>query len=291
MVSTDSNINPPLAVLIACHNRRDKTMECLRNLSRAASFAKLEFALYLFDDGSTDGTADAVKQMLPSALILRGDGKHFWNRGMHAVFAAAMEKGHKSYMWLNDDTMLYEDALQVARETVRSELETSGSEPIVVGAICDARYGQLTYGGGRRPNPFLRPFFYRLIEPNGFSQEVDVMNGNVVLIPDSVARVVGNLDPTFEHSMGDTDYSLRARRAGKRIVISPAYIGTCNRNSVDGTFFDRRASLPTRLKFALSRKGLPWKSWLAICSRHGNVLWPIHFVWGYIRIILAARGA
>ncbi|WP_434514391.1 glycosyltransferase family 2 protein [Dechloromonas sp. ARDL1] len=291
VAAQNQNPQPALAVLMACHNRREKTVECLRRLTESAQNGGLEFALYLFDDGSTDGTAEAVRSAVPLARILHGDGNQFWNRSMHHAFAEALRNGHQLYLWLNDDTMLTANALGILMETSLAQTDTQDNRPIVVGAICDPQQDLLTYGGGKRPNPVLRPFFYRLLTPNGTPQEVDVMNGNVVLIPHCAAQALGNLDPVFEHGMGDTDYSLRARRSGRRIVLTPEYIGMCSRNPLAGTFHDKTASVAARVRFALSRKGLPWRSWLAMCSRHGNVLWPIHFIWGYLRILMSARGS
>lgn len=278
-----------LAVLLACHNRRQKTLDCISNLINSANERNLPFSLYLFDDGSSDGTAEAINNLLPDAVILQGDGSYFWNRSMYAAFAKAMAYGHNQYLWLNDDTMLNPKALDVLIATSQDYWRSTGSEAIVVGAICDSKTGALTYGGGIRQNPTLRPFNYQLLKPNGHAQLIEVMNGNVVLIPDRLARALGNLDPVFEHGMGDTDYALRACSMGKSILLTPEYVGTCSRNPLAGTFHDAKASIATRFRFALSRKGLPWKSWLALCYRHGGVLWPLHFLWGYMRIIISAR--
>lgn len=289
VIDRSANSVPAVAVLMACHNRREKTIDCLLRLLECTKNIGLDFSLYLFDDGSTDGTTEAVKAIMPLANVLRGDGNQFWNRSMHAAFSEALRNQHQLYLWLNDDTMLTDSAMRILFDTWRSETVAHGTGPIVVGAICDPQNGALTYGGGRRTSPHLKPFFYQLLKPIGKPQEVDVINGNVVLIPHDAAQAVGNLDPVFEHGMGDTDYALRARRVGKRIVLTPEYIGTCSRNPLTGTFHDKSASLTTRLRFALSRKGLPWRSWLVMCARHGGFLWPIHFFWGYFRIIISAR--
>ena len=94
-------------------------------------------------------------------------------------------------------------------------------EVMVVGAVRDPETGQLTYGGNRRVDPSLRPFLCTRVEPNGSPQDVDVVNGNIFFVPDSIARAIGNLDPIFEHGMGDTDYSMRARKPGT------AYFADC----------------------------------------------------------------
>lgn len=272
-----------VAVLMACYNRRAKTVECLQRLAVAARRAGVEYQLFLFDDGSTDGTADAVQSLEPGAVILRGDGSYFWNRSMNRAFDAALKVGFPAYLWLNDDTMLQPDALGLllsAREFAAPD------EVIVVGAVSDPETGTMTYGGARYVSPRFRPFLCTVVTPEAQPTDVDVMNGNVVMIPDAIARRLGNLDPVFEHGMGDTDYSMRARKLGIRILQTAGYIGVCSRNSLKGTHRDKALPLSKRVRQIFSRKGLPWRSWLTMCWRHGGVLWPVHFLWGYTKVIL-----
>lgn len=283
---TDAPASPamaPLAVLMACHNRRAKTEACLQALRHAANAAGLDHALYVFDDGSSDGTTEAVLTLDPGARVLRGDGSMFWNRSMHAVFDEAMRHGHAHYLWLNDDTTLLPDALNELMATSRSR---AGDDVIVVGAVRDPTTGRLSYGGSRRVSPRWRPFLARSIEPGGEPAPVDVVNGNVVLVPHALALRLGNLDPVFEHAMGDTDYALRARRAGIAILQTGRFVGDCSRNPTRGTLRDRATPLRQRLADAFSRKGLPLRSWWTLCRRHGGWLWPLHFTWGYTKVIL-----
>jgi GT2 family glycosyltransferase len=271
-----------IAVLMACHNRRAKTLECLKCLTLAANKAAVTYRLYVFDDGSTDGTADAVRAQEPGAVILRGDGTFFWNRGMNRVFDAAMQDGFPAYLWLNDDTMLEPDAIA----QILAVCEIAEEAVMVVGAVRDPESGRMSYGGNRRVDPLLRPFLCTRVEPNGLPQDVDVINGNVVFVPDSVARALGNLDPVFEHAMGDTDYSMRARQRGLRILQTGRYVGLCSPNPLKGTHQDNTFGVIERLRRVFSRKGLPWRSWLTLCRRHGGVLWPVHFAWAYTKVIL-----
>lgn len=272
-----------LAVLIACHNRRAKTVECLGHLAITAKRAGVDYQLFLFDDGSTDGTAEAVQALEPDAIIIRGDGSHFWNRSMNRAFDAALQVGFPAYLWLNDDTMLQPDAFSLLLSTRDS---AAPDEVIVVGAIKDHETGKTSYGGARYVSPRIRPFLCTVVDPGPQPQDVDVMNGNVVLIPHGIARRLGNLDPVFEHGMGDTDYSMRARKLGIRIVLTAGYVGICPRNSLKGTHRDKALSLQQRLRQIFSRKGLPWRSWLTMCWRHGGILWPVHFLWGYTKVIV-----
>ena len=58
---------------------------------------------------------------------------------------------------------------------------------------------------------------------------------NDIRHPNSVASKVGNIDGAFIHSMGDLDYGLRARKLGCSIWTAPSFVGTCSRNSLDGS--------------------------------------------------------
>jgi GT2 family glycosyltransferase len=271
-----------IAVLMACHNRRAKTIPCLKRLATAAEKAAVRYRLFIFDDGSVDGTADVVRAQEPDAVILTGDGTFFWNRSMNRAFESAMQEGFPAYLWLNDDTMLEPDAIT----QVLAAYHSVDEEVMVVGAVRDPDKGQMTYGGNRRVAPYLRPFLYVQMEPNGTPQDVDVVNGNVLFVPDAIARALGNLDPVFEHGMGDTDYSMRARKRGLRILQTAGYVGSCSHNPQTGTHKDGTLGMSRRLWHVFSRKGLPWRSWLTMCWRHGGMLWPVHFIWAYIKVIL-----
>ena len=53
-----------LAVLITCHNRKNKTIQCLRNLYKQTDFINFKTEIFLVDDNSTDGTSETIKKIL-----------------------------------------------------------------------------------------------------------------------------------------------------------------------------------------------------------------------------------
>jgi len=206
---------PTIAVLLTCHNRKDKTLQCLAALYNQQEL-ELEYAIevFLVDDASTDGTAVAIANQFSKVNIIPGNGNLFWNRGMHKAWETASKtKDFDYYLWLNDDTFLYPTALQ-------SLLTNKISDSIVCGATQSAISKQTTYGGYKK-NP------HRLVIPDGTFQECDYCNGNCVLISRDVFSKAGNLDPVFQHALGDFDYSFRAKKLGISIYIAPLFIGTC----------------------------------------------------------------
>ena len=66
-------------VLLPVHNRRPVTEAFARSL---AAQTDRNVRLVLIDDGSTDGTADAVKAILPDTVVITGQGNWWWGGGL-----------------------------------------------------------------------------------------------------------------------------------------------------------------------------------------------------------------
>ena len=274
-----------VCALLTCFNRRDTTLACLRALAASTGLAHGALHAVLVDDGSSDGTAQAVRAEFPWVEVVVSDGSLFWCRGMHLAFETAMRQGFDHYLWLNDDTTLRSDALAGLLACEALLRQRTEAPIIVVGSTVDAATGAHNYGGERQPSRIVR-FRVERVSPSSAPQRCDTITGNIVLIPARVAQRVGNLDPAFEHAMGDTDYGLRARRHGVELWVAPHFHGECASNPMAGTFTDRSLPLKVRWKRMLDRKGLPWKSWLVFTRRHMGVMWPLYFAWPYAKLVV-----
>jgi GT2 family glycosyltransferase len=227
---------PTIAVLLSCHNRKEKTLKCLNDLF-AQNGIGLDYLIevFLVDDGSTDGTAEAIKKQFPEVAIILGDGNLYWNRGMHKAWeTAAKTKDFDYYLWLNDDTFL-------TSEAILNLLQQKYSKAIVCGTTQSVQNAIVTYGGYKK-----KP--YELLIPNGNYQECDYCNGNCVLISREVFQKVGNLDPIFHHALGDFDYSLRVIKNGFKIYVAPNYVGFCERHLHVPSWRSPKLSMINRIK-------------------------------------------
>lgn len=275
-----------VVAILTTFNRRPLTIACLDRLTAAAACAKADLSIIVVDDASTDGTAAAIRQRFAQAQVVDGGGDLFWNRGMHAGMALAMMRDADYLLWLNDDTMLQPDAVsRLLRESVQLRMRC-GRDVLLAGATCDPQ-GRVTYGGGISGGG-LRRFQYRRVWDAAEPVECDVINGNCVLIPAALARTVGNLDPGFEHAMGDTDYALRAKSAGFPVYVASGFVGECHINPTTGTYRDATIPMRERWRMLTSRKGLPPKSYAHFARRHGGSLWSLYFAWPYVRFLATA---
>jgi len=195
-----------IAVLLTSHNRKEKTLECLKALHKCILPNDFFLSIFMVDDCSSDGTSIAVASAFPMVHIIQGNGNLFWNRGMHLAWkTAANSQDFDYYLWLNDDTNLTYNGIIELFEVV----QTSSSPVIVCGAICSDR-NIFSYGlTSKDRNPVL---------PNNLGRKGMYMNGNCVLIPRDVYIQVGNLDSIFPHAIGDYDYGLRAIKKGFPVI-------------------------------------------------------------------------
>jgi GT2 family glycosyltransferase len=78
-----------IEIVTPVHNRREETLQCLRSLARAES-SGLDLHVIIVDDGSTDGTAEAVATQFPDVEIIRGDGSLWYTAGTNRGIQAAL---------------------------------------------------------------------------------------------------------------------------------------------------------------------------------------------------------
>lgn len=251
-----------IAVLLTVFNRKQQTLSCLERLFKQEIPEGYALRVYLTDDGCTDGTSDAIMKYFPEKVnVIPGDGNLYWNRGMWTAWNHAAKDAHFDYyLWLNDDTELYNRAVKMLLE---SSLQNN-DEAIIVGATVDTlTHQRLTYGG-------------RLIDGSipvcyGKDCEINHFNGNIVLIPNSVYQQLGNLDYYFTHSKGDFDYGLRAKEKGIKMFQCGRVLGECDIHPTTDKWCDPRLPLLTRLKWLKRPNGMPPNETFHLNRKHSGL--------------------
>lgn len=264
---------PCIAVLMTCHNRREKTLTALASLRGQRGLPNgTTLSVHLVDAGSTDGTAQAVAERFPDVEVMTVGTDVFWGEGMRIASRNSRRDGAPGWthqLWLNDDVELTDDALAHLLATA----EQVGGEAIVVGPMRSSDGARTTYSGSRRTLPRWHPRSHRfsLVDPTGRPEPCDSCNGNVVLVPRTVRDRLGDIDPRFKHSMGDCDYGLRARRSGIPVYVAPRHTGTCDTNPLLAGSREPGIGPREALRRVVSQRELPPRQWWAYCRRH---LWP-----------------
>jgi GT2 family glycosyltransferase len=262
MSSTDK-----IATLTTCFNRKAKTMVCLQRLFQMPGAERLE--VYLLDDGSTDGTGDAVRAEFPQVRVFQGDGSHFWSGGMRLLFEEAKKGDYSGYLWLNDDIELDNDALT----RIFDWADRSAGSGILGGSMRFPGRPDVSYGGSLKLTP--HPMRFTLQKPDSDNLvEVHVMNGNFYYIPKKIVDSVGGINPGLLQQGADYEYATRARQAGFKVYLLPGTYGVCDTNDfgprLRGFAGLRKISKPRHLPYGPTKAyyktmaGSAWPLWLHV---------------------------
>lgn len=264
-----------IAILMTVHNRKDKTLNCLQNIFNQAIPSDITIKVYLTNDGCTDGTIEAIQQLYSHKQIhiINGDGNLFWNRGMIAAWNTALLYKPDYYLWLNDDTILFNDAIKKLINVANQYTNNS----IIVGQTCDISNKTLTTYGGRS-----KKWGHPLIDNKTNKPiECDTFNGNIVLISHKIFKNIGMLDPYFHHSFGDIEYGLRAQKAQICSYIVPGYLGKCARNNPIPIFQRKGKKFIERAKLLYSPLGHSPKEEFYITKKYYSIF---HAIAIYIKL-------
>lgn len=224
-------------MLLTCHNRKSKTLACLDSLFKAYLPFNYNLNVFLVDDGSTDGTGQAIKEKFSQVNIIQGNGNLYWNRGMHLAWKIASNKrDYDFYLWLNDDVKILYNGLKTLFEN--HQLYPNS---LLCGVMSSEFDKKITYGGSELQKGLLEPNISKPL----LCQSI---NGNLVLIPKNIFKKVGNLDNIFPHAIGDFDYGLRVINCGFDCRISSKVVGYCEQNKSVNEWCNPKVKFLNRLK-------------------------------------------
>jgi GT2 family glycosyltransferase len=222
--------NKRVEIVTPVHNRRDLTLQCLKSLSRIDRTG-LDIHIIIVDDGSTDGTSEAIRENYPEVEIIRGDGSLWYTAGTNLGIEAALKHNPDYVLCINDDG-IFED------KCVRKMVECAEKYPrAVVGAILllwdkphqlfqtSPKWDYLT-GGWRH---WHKQTVWTIPKK---PWEVDLIVGNCVMYPAQAIREVGLMNAKKLVQYGDAEYTPRMKKRGWRLLIEPQARVFCKPNNI-----------------------------------------------------------
>ncbi|MBO6573738.1 MAG: glycosyltransferase family 2 protein [Balneola sp.] len=270
-----------IAVLITCHNRREQTLTSLSALFICDMPKEFKIEVFLVDDGSTDGTGDAVRSKFPNVNVIQGNGNLFWNQGMRlAWYSAVQQNNYDFYLWLNDDTILEINALENILDDFKQAIKIENKAVLLIGACKESvESEEFSYGGRDEDGPVI---------PNDEIQKCKYINGNIVLVPKSMFEDLGNLSKDYTHGMGDYDYGLRAQEKGYSCYTTKHYIAVCPTNKRTPTWCNPERNLSERWKHFNSPLGLNIDEYIFFRKKFWGQQWVLDVVKAYIKMLFPA---
>ena len=215
-----------ISIVIPVHNRREYTRQCLMCL-QAQTYR--DFQIIVVDDGSTDGTAEMISEEFPDVVLLKGDGNLWWaeatNWGVRYAQAHLDSHQENFVLTLNDDTRVKDNYLHTLLEAYGRH------KPCLIGSVSvdsenpdklefAGTYMELYTASGRHLAEDYKYSYQELIRQKTHI-ESHSLPGRGTLIPMAIFDKIGLFDSKkYIHYMADIEFSLRARKAGYRLIVN-----------------------------------------------------------------------
>ena len=268
-----------ILAIFTCFNRVTKTVNSIKKLVDGNK--NLEFEFIVVDDGSKDGTIEALEQLREtiSIYILQGSGSLYYSGGMRMGMEYALNNLKRDYDYLlmmNDDVEFFDGCIC---DLIAQSQE---KQAVIVGTTC-SHIGKLSYGAIK----YKSSYKYVTLDIEQSNTPADAFNANCVLIPYDCFLECGPIDPYYIHSLGDFDYGLIIRKKNYKIYPSKKYCGYCDRNDIKGTWLDISLSVRERLALKEKCKGQPRKQWFYFLKKNFGLIVAVRgTITSYLRIIL-----
>ncbi len=219
-----------IEIVAPVHNRRSVTLLCLRSLSRINSEG-MDIHVVIVDDGSTDGTSEAIRREFPEVEIISGSGDLWFTEGTNVGVRAALAHDPDFILMINDDAVFDQDSLKYMVGTAtRYPRSIIGSLLLLwdtphrlfqVAPVWDTRLGGWRHW-------YTQTVWTIPQKP----WDVDLIVGNCVLVPAKAFREAGLMDSRRYPNFGDAEFTPRLKRLGWRLLIDPRARVFCQPNAI-----------------------------------------------------------
>lgn len=212
--------------LIPVHNRLDCTKVVLRCL-KDQDFRDVR--IVVVDDGSSDGTADHIRQHPPDVELIPGDGSLWWSGAMAKGLAAILPRAKEGdfVLFLNSDAHFTSDYIRTLVNVSQAH-----SRVVVGSIVMDAEHPEqiLSIGPRIRYGRVLIEEVYSSNDTETMSDsvavlpeviEMDALSGRGTLYPVEILQRIGTIRSRWlPHYLADYEIAVRARRAGIPTLVS-----------------------------------------------------------------------
>lgn len=208
-----------LYLIIPVFNRKETLLQCL-NLLEKQTYRN--FSVIVVDDGSSDGTAEAVSRLFPDVRLVFGNGNWWWSRSINEGVKVALCEKADAIVTMNDDADFKPDYLEKLLSA------SVGMPGAIIGSLglTQDNPPMVFYSGIYKINWLTaKSYKYRRIFSNsegmtGLHPAI-LLNGTGVFIPAAVFEKIGFFDEeNFPQNLGDFDFMLRAHKARIPVYIS-----------------------------------------------------------------------
>ena len=217
-----------VSIIIINYNGKELTLNCLKSIYD--KLKGVEYEIILVDNASSDDSVEVIEKSYPQVSIIKNDD----NLGFSKANNQGIKIAKGDYiLLLNNDTLLKEGDFDTLLTYISDKADVG-----IVGCRINNPDGSLQLSCYKFPSmwemfthyTFLTRLFpdsklfgdYRNWTHNAI-KEVDFVIGAFFLMKRAVIEEIGMLDENFFLNAEESEYCLRAKKAGFKTVFHPGY--------------------------------------------------------------------
>ena len=196
-------------VIVLSYNGVNDTLACLESLEQQAEGV---FEILVVDNASTDGAPEAIRARYPQIPLVSLAENLGWAGGNNVGIKRAMDEGAEFICLLNNDT--------IVPPGVIAELTQAANryKPCLMHPAID--YADPQEGPQLDPSCNIPAGKSAPLEQDEAMYELQFAYGACLMIPVEVFHRIGGFDERFFLQLEETDFWLRARKAGMRSLCT-----------------------------------------------------------------------
>lgn len=201
-------------ILVLNFNGGRFILDCLRLLQLIKLPSGWRAEVLVIDNASIDNSLQLIESRFPKIKIIKNKKNLGFAGGNNVGIRLALKQKAEAVLLLNQDT--------VAERNFLSPLLANGAD-MVAPIIKFKQKGKWVYDFGGKINWWIGKTSHdeRAKVKNEKPVKIDYVSGCCMLIKKEVFNKIGLLDEKFFFYFEDTDFCLRAKKAGFKIAVEP----------------------------------------------------------------------
>lgn len=214
-------MEPLVSIIVLNYNGREDTLACLRSLEHLTYH---NVNVVVVDNASSDGSEAAIRAAYPTLTFIQTGANLGFTGGNNVGIRHALENGADYVLLLNNDTIVAPDFISVMVEVMEQNPEVGVVGPMIyyfsapetiwsAGGKIDWTRGLTSMVGVNEEDK----------SQYGLSpRQTDFVTGCALMAKRAVWEKAGLLDDKFFMYYEETEWCVRATRAGYKIMLIPA---------------------------------------------------------------------
>ena len=249
--------SPRVSIVLLNLNGYQDTQDCIESLRRVQY---TNFDVIVVDNGSSDDSFPRLQKEFPEAKLVRSEENLGFSGGSNLGIQHALDNGADYVLLLNNDTVVDADFLSHLVQVGESDPRIG-----ILGAkiFYYSEPKRIWYAGGyvKCGIGACRHLGQDQLDQEGkFSrvEDTEFITGCAMMIKSSLLREIGLLDSKLFAYWEDSDFCMRARNAGNRLVFVPTALVWHKVSQTSGVESPFTLYLTTRNQLAWVTKHVPF---------------------------------